>query len=139
MKRTRSHRDRGSTNRLRDELEAMIAAGRELPPEDDPLLVDVFLDRLTAAHTGPRRRFPRIRVRNRIGTFIGVVCLAVGLVAVGAQNWTSSSAGPPGNTQVSPKSLSGKWGLKAMPVPPAVAQPKVPKAPELKQPFSAQP
>jgi hypothetical protein len=116
----------------------MIAAGRELPPEDDPLLVDVFLDRLTASHAQPKRRYPRIRVRNRIGTVVGVVCLAVGVVAVGAQNWTSSSAGPSGNTQMSPKSLGGKWGWKAKLVPPAVAQPKVPKAPELKKPISPQ-
>jgi len=52
---------------LRDELAVLIAAGRELSPDHDRVLADVFIDRI-ADRIGPAPRARRrLRVRRRHG------------------------------------------------------------------------
>ena len=70
---------------LRDELTALIAAGRELSPDHDQALAEVFIDRLTATGMPPSRirrtRTVRVKPRHLLGAaMLGLAMLTVGAV-----------------------------------------------------------
>jgi hypothetical protein len=69
---------------LRDELKAIIAAGRDLTPEHDEALAEVFLDRVEE-RTKARVRSPRRPMAvQRTRRVIAAVCLAGACVGGGA-------------------------------------------------------
>lgn len=73
---------------LHDDLRAIIAAGRELSPEDDALLADMFLDRLGRTEVKPPARHslsPRA-VRNRVGAALLALALLTGGALVSVQH-----------------------------------------------------
>ena len=67
---------------LHDDLRALIAAGRELSPEDDAVLADMFLDRLGRTMEKPRTRH-LLSTRN-VRRGAGGVVLALALLTGGA-------------------------------------------------------
>jgi hypothetical protein len=114
---------------LHDDLRVLIAAGRELSPEDDAVLADMFLDRLD--RTMQKRRPGRMLSARTIRRCAGVAVLAFALLTGGAfvsvqqsshQSQSSvpqsvvAKAGP--NVKVLPVVPSGKYRLApAVPVP----------------------
>lgn len=126
---------------LRDELTALIAAGRELSPDHDELLAEVFLDRLTTKPVSPSRARRVLSVarkpRHLLAVILGLTVL--GAAAVQPFNQTGSS-----NVVVQPafgKCVSMKQhpacgpAFKAVRVQPSKAQvvPVAPKAPAAPQ------
>ncbi len=122
---------------LHDDLRALIAAGRELSPEHDTVLADMFLDRLnrtTVKPTSGRSLSPRA-VRHRVGAALLALALLTGGALVSVQ-WSSHAdessfpqssvmkAGP--DVKVFPAMPSGKaFVAPAKPAPKGVPpQPK---------------
>jgi hypothetical protein len=120
---------------LLDDLTALIAAGRELSPDHDRALAEVFIERVTSgiAPTSPTRQVFSVwrQSRRLVGTAIlALVCLVAGSV-LAVQHTGSASVGP---AQVSAKGqrIFMKGHRIFMPqkrpiVPPG---PKVPSAPQ---------
>ena len=80
-------------SRLRDELVAVISAGRELSPEYDYLLADAFLD-ASYRRPNPRSRFLELlgdsqRMRN----LIGAACLVLAALAFSVVAFHGDSSG----------------------------------------------
>jgi len=67
---------------LHDDLRAVIAAGRELSPEDDTLLADVFLDRM--GHKIESRRNPQPIAVRTMRRWAGAAALILALLTGGA-------------------------------------------------------
>lgn len=84
---------------LHDDLRAIIAAGRELSPEDDALLADMFLARLDRTLDKPRSRrsiAPR-NVRRGVSAALLALALLTGgaLVSVHGSSHTANSNAVP--------------------------------------------
>jgi hypothetical protein len=120
---------------LRDELKAIIAAGRDLTPEHDEALAEVFLDHVDERTQAGMRlpRWPMVMRRTR--RLIAAVCLAGACVGGGAiavfHGPAGASGAPPSYVVKVQPALQGKGlgGLKNSKVP---VIPKV--APEIKSP-----
>lgn len=75
---------------LHDDLRALLAAGRELSPDHDEALADIFLDRLDRTVAQPpthHTRLPRA-VRHRVGAALLALVLLTGGGLVSAQ-WSA--------------------------------------------------
>ena len=81
-------------SRLREELVAVISAGRELAPEYDYLLADAFLDASYRSSPGPRSRFLELFDNSeRMRNLIGVACLALAAFAFSVLLFQGSNSG----------------------------------------------
>lgn len=127
---------------LRDELAVLIAAGRELTPDHDQALAEVFIERMERSMPRPSR-FEQVRgvwehPRRVLGAVIlGFACL--GTASVLTIHARSSAPVQPPAAKVPAMPLGGKMpvmplGGKVPVVPPA---PKVPLAPQPPAPKSA--
>jgi hypothetical protein len=67
---------------LQDELAALIAAGRELPPDHDRVLAEVFLDRLAASVAPPSRTRQALAVIGKPRHLLGAVILGLAVLGV---------------------------------------------------------
>ena len=120
---------------LRDDLTAIIAAGRELSPQDDALLADVFLDRMVRMMEKPHRRRqwgPSRAIRRCAG--VAGLALACGM---GSTFLLSHEASRQGGSEVMQPAPFMKMGpvikLRSIPhpgkYPPVPVMPAPPKVP----------
>jgi hypothetical protein len=93
---------------LRDDLRAMIAAGRELSPEDDALLADMFLERLDLPTEKPRAR-QSVSART-VRRSVGAAVLGLALLTGGALVSIQGTSHQGGSIEVRP------WIMKAGPI-----------------------
>jgi hypothetical protein len=102
---------------LHDDLRALIAAGRELSPEDDALLADMFLERLDRTIEKPRSRqlLSARTVRRNIGAAVVGLALLTGGALVSIQG--TSHRG--GSVEVQPSIMKAVPNVKVLPVLPA--------------------
>jgi len=120
---------------LRDELAALIAAGRELSPDHDQALAEVFIDRVASRMAPPSRIREVLTVwgkpRHLVGAVIlGLACLATASVLGVHQPASSNPVPAPLSAKAGAIPIVGKVPL----VPPA---PKVPPAPQAPAPKTA--
>jgi hypothetical protein len=96
---------------LRTELEAMLAAGRELSPDTDRYLAERFLDRLSATATQRKRRRrppdrkPRGPRRTATALLVAALALAIG-TPISLHENQSKSAGSGYPVAAQPRSCS---------------------------------
>src|SRR5579859_6242553 len=98
---------------LHDDLRALIAAGRELSPEHDAVLADMFLDRLHRTAVTPptgHSLSPRV-VRNRVGAALLALALLTGGALVSIQHTRQVQP-----IVVQPSRMMGGPGMKAVPL-----------------------
>jgi hypothetical protein len=115
---------------LRDELKAIIAAGRDLTPEHDEALAEVFLDRVEertkARVRSPRRPMAVQRTRRVIAAVcLAAACVGGGAIAVSHTTTVPNNASQPAQPKVQAM-LKGK-------IPPGPKKPhmfKVPPGPK---------
>ncbi len=115
---------------IHDELRAVIAAGRELSPEDDGLLADMFLDKLARSVEQPHVR--RSRSRPPVRRFAGAAMLALALLSGTALLSVRGSHHQGQSSFVQPVGMKAGPNLKVFPGPapgkiqvvPAIPAPK---------------
>jgi len=112
---------------LRDDLRAVIAAGRELSPEDDAVLADMFLDQLDRRKETPRN--PRTLSARNLRRCAGAAVLALVLLTGGALvSVHGTSHG--GDSSVMPQSgMNVGRVVKVVPVLPSGKYPVAPAIP----------
>jgi hypothetical protein len=118
---------------LQDELAALIAAGRELPPDHDEVLAEVFLDRLAGSMAPPSHTRRALAVIGKPRHLLGAVIL--GLAVLGVASVQSVHRAGSSSVVVQPQPL------KAVPLSPVKAfvaplAPKAPVAPQAPTPKS---
>ena len=67
---------------LREDLVAVIAAGRELSPQHDYVLADVFLDRIRRDAVPQQRTLGWLDDPHRLRTLLAAACLALAVLLV---------------------------------------------------------
>lgn len=112
---------------LHDDLRAVIAAGRELSPEDDALLADVFLDRM--GHKIESNRNPQPLAIRTMRRWAGAAVLILALLTGGAFV-SIRGASHQGESSVMPSSVM-KIGsnVKGLPGRPPGKYPQAPVVP----------
>jgi hypothetical protein len=132
---------------LRDDLTALIAAGRELSPEHDQALADVFIDQLatkTAAPPRARRTGVVLKQPRRLASAIVLALACLGTASLLSVNHSSGPASmqvpavakmkmPAIARMKMPAKVSAVPGTGKGPAAPIVPKaPSAPKAPEPK-------
>src|SRR5690242_8590526 len=69
---------------LQDELTALIAAGRELSPDHDRELAEVFIDRMMSRQAPPSRTRHVPTIWAKPGRLLGAAILALACLGVGS-------------------------------------------------------
>jgi hypothetical protein len=116
---------------LHDDLKALIAAGRELSPEDDSVLADIFLDRLDRTSKKPRPGWP-LSART-IRRCAGAAVLTLALLTGGAFISVQQSSHQSESSVPQPVVVKKGPMAKVVPVsPPVVRKVPAPKAVPLK-------
>jgi hypothetical protein len=114
---------------LRDELVALIAAGRELSPDHDRALVEVFVDRMASRAAPPSRRRQVLAAVGRPQRILGALVLAL----AGLLGMTSVLGSHPADRAVQvqpvPKMHIVPGPGKVPGAPPVGKVPPVPQAP----------
>jgi hypothetical protein len=124
---------------LRDELTALIAAGRELPPDHDRVLAEVFLDRLASSMAPPSRTRHALAVIGKPRHLLGAVILGLAVVGVASVQPFHQAGSTNIVVQPQPVKAVPAWPFKAIPAfpgkPPVVPlPPKAPPAPQAPAP-----
>lgn len=101
---------------LHDDLRALIAAGRELSPEDDAVLADMFLDRLGRTIEKPRTRH-LLSTRN-VRRGAGGVVLALALLTGGALVSVEGTSHHGESIVVQPSKMNFDPQVKVVPISP---------------------
>jgi hypothetical protein len=82
--------------RLREELVAMFAAARELSPEYDPFLADIYLDTAYGRQRALPRPTPLFAQLKRMGPLLGAAALALAAL-IFSLLVLQADPGPPAN------------------------------------------
>jgi hypothetical protein len=126
---------------LRDELTAMIAAGRELSPDHDRVLAEVFIDRVEGRIAPQSRASHTVTVWSKPRRLLGVIVVGLACLGTGSvltiHHASSSPVQAPLSAKMPAGPLVGKvpigpLGGKMSAVPSAPKAPLAPKAPGLK-------
>jgi ferric-dicitrate binding protein FerR (iron transport regulator) len=109
---------------LRDELAAIIAAGRELTPEHDQVLAEAFIDRVASRIAAPPSRANyALTFFSRPRRLVGAIVLSLACIGGASAAALHHEAGP--GSDEAPVSVN----VPAKPVPPKMPVIPAPKAP----------
>lgn len=122
---------------LRDELAALIAAGRELSPDHDQVLAEVFIDRVAGRTPTRSRARSALAVLRKPRRLLGAIVLGLACLGTGSLLSAHDAAGSNGGAApVSAKAAAVRVVGKVPTGPKAPLAPKAPMA--SKAPMSPQ-
>jgi hypothetical protein len=120
---------------LLDDLTALIAAGRELSPDHDQALAEVFIERLTSGVAPPSPARHILSVWRQSRRLVGIAIFSLACVAAGCALTLHHT----GSATVVPVHVSAKGPAIPRPGKPPIVPPgpKVPSVPQVPVPKTA--